>query len=1526
MRAVRRLLQVVALVGTLLVGVVALALIVSQTPWFRDWMRRYIVRESKQYLNGELSVGGLGGNLLFGVQVNDVALDMSGERVVAVRALEVDYSIFEIIASGVVLNEIKLVEPYVKLEKNADGWNLGRLVKEQEQEAEREGPGTPITLESILIQNGQVVIEDEIGTSGYELPEQVNNLNLDASFAYAPVHYSVVVNSASLTTTAPDFTLSKLAGKVAVRDDNVYVDGLTLRTGESALDVDGVVENYLEQPVLKLTTTGHVSLPEIGRLVPAASGYPLRPKFDIKATGPARALQLDLDVATEAGSVDGAVTADVAGPDLGMRGALEVNGLNLAPILKDPAQKSDITGKAQLDLQIAGSPEAAPVTDRMTGTFAFSGPTLSAAGYSARDVRVTGSFKEARINLDARANAYGGTATAKGYIVPPAEGRELSFELRGAADDVDLSGLPASTGAPALDSNLSVAEYRIAGDGKAISGTARLNASTVEGATLAQGTTAEFGTDPGGLTFSARGSVSDLNLSRIGGAMEIDALAKPAYDGDVNGRFDISGSLPPPPRGKAEESALTRLDLQAKGTLENSSIMGGRLPSMAYEAALAKGSLSIRADGSFEGFNPATLAERKDLEGSVSGTVDLTAQVEDLTGSITAQSITADGTVALEDSKVGGLQIDGATVTGRYAGEVADLKQLSVSGPDLKVDAAGRLALNQTGTSDLKYHVEAVDLAGLAGLAGQEGVSGSAVLDGVLTGNAASLQTTGTLDGSNLGYGENTALDLNSTYSVTVPELTFGKASVEADTKATFVKAGGLEINTLTAQTAYEGDRLTFDTTIQEETRQLQARGDVVLHTDHQEIHLPELALRTQGIEWRTAADQPATPAEAQALGNVPTIKYGRDRVELENVRLVSGNQVLDLSGTFALKGDPSGTLDVKAQNIDLQQLETLMLTDRGLAGTLSADATVSGTAEKPVVDGHVEIRNGAFQTYTYESLTADVDYSGTTIGLDATLQQSATEAFTAKGTLPMSLFEEGPGGHVAETPEDRIDLRVQSTDLGLGFVQGFTDAITNVTGTLKADVRVTGSGQDPHVTGFVDIKNGAFGVPMGGVSYTGLDTRIDLEEDRVKIRKFSIVDEEGQPLTVAGELAVHAREVGAVNINIGSDNFEIIDNQLGDVGIESDITITGELTRPVIKGTVRLEAARLEVDELLSMFYDPYAVEELPPVVSAERSIEGAGSAEQATQQALRRAPARAAGPAPAPGEAPKEAEAGEASAEAAAAEGGAFAPVTLDLRLVIPDNLVLRGNDLRPGGPTGASVGDMNITVGGDLEIRKEPGGPVLILGTVRTVRGTYEFQGRRFNLARGGTMRFMGEPQPNPSLDITATRQIPNTGVEAQIRIQGTAQQPELSLSSTPPLEESDILALIVFNRPINELGSGERVSLAATAGGIATGFIAAPLGESIGRALDLDLFEITTTTEEGDFGAGLTVGQQIGDDVYFKLRQQFGERSITEFLLEYQLTDFLRVQATAAPETTGAANRIGQRRIERAGIDLIFFFSY
>jgi translocation and assembly module TamB len=620
--------------------------------------------------------------------------------------------------------------------------------------------------------------------------------------------------------------------------------------------------------------------------------------------------------------------------------------------------------------------------------------------------------------------------------------------------------------------------------------------------------------------------------------------------------------------------------------------------------------------------------------------------------------------------------------------------------------------------------------------------------------------------------------------------------------------------------------------------------------------------------------------------------------------------------------------MQVHARNVDLAQVEALLLQNRGFSGRLTADATITGSIGEPSVDGKIEVTDGGFQTYKYQSLVADVDYTGKVTKLDATLQQAPGIAITARGTVPASFFQRSTGGHVAGTPDDAIDVRLQTPALNLGVIQGFTTAVTQVGGTLEADVRLTGSGRDPHVVGYVEIKDGAFAVPRFGTSYSGLDTRIDLEPDIVRVRRFEILDENGEQLAVAGQLAVHQdggrpggdegrpgrRQVGAVDFTLESQDFEIIDNELGDVGVGANLKITGQLTRPKLEGDIRVTAGRLELDRILRLFYDPYRVEALPEVVSAASTVETAGSAEEATRQALARA---GKGAAPAEAAAPVEAPPPPASL---------FENVALDLHVRIPDNLVARGRKLRPGGPTRAAIGDLNITLGGDLNVRKDAGGPVTLAGTVNTVRGTYKFQDRQFDLARNGTFRFTGDSDFNPVIDVTATRKIPDTGVEARVRITGTLQKPEIALSSTPPLEESDVLALIIFNRPINELGTTERTSLAVTAGGIATGFIATPLGESIGRALNLDIFEVSATSEGDSLGAALTIGQQIGSRTFLKLRQQFGERIYSEFLLEYQISDFMRLVGAAAPEPSGAANRIGQRRIELAGIDLIFFFSY
>jgi autotransporter translocation and assembly factor TamB len=1512
----RRTLQIVAFVGTLLIGIIALALIVSQTPWFRDWLRKYVIRQAGTYVNGTVSIGSLGGNLFYGVQLGDVAVDVNGEHVLTLKSVEIKYSLSELVAQGVTVRGIRLEEPYILARRDASGWNLAKLAKKQAQEADRKGPRKPLSLPSIEIVNGRVVVDDRAPSRTYRWPSRIDALHVKAGFEYAPVHYSVTLDHLSFAGKAPDLTVQKLVGRIGTRDDNLNFEKLFLQTAESSLTIDGVVRNYLAKPSLQITASSpRLSLPEFGGVLPVVQGYNLHPAFDVKAEGLQEALTLGLNVTSEAGHVTGNVVADLRTPDLGASGDVNVRNLDLAPILKSPPRKSDITGQAKVDLTFASAPASAPLIERLRGRVVFQGPKVVAEGYAASDVRVTADLAGRRINLDGRARAYGGSASAKGFIATAAApGQPVLFDLAGSASNINLAGLPQKLRAPRIPTNLNATAYHVkgsAGRTTSIEGTATMAQSTIAGGTILDGTSGEFSVTSGpgkaglqSLTYAARGEVKDLNLRSVGEAFQIVALAKPEYDSRINTTFDVKGS------GTTGE----RIRVDATGTATDSEIFGGRLPKMAYEAHLAENAIGGRANGEFQGFDPARIAANPRFKGTVTGTVDASFAVANLSAPITPDSVTADGRFTLVKSEVGGLQIDAADVQGQYANRRGTLRQATVKGPDIEVTASGPIALDETGTTNLKYHLAATNLENLGKLANQPGLSGSAVLDGTITGNAASLTIAGAVDGSNVAYQKNKALDLNSTYTVTVPNLDVARARVEADTNATFVEVGGMQLQTVTAKTTYVDKTLQFQAHLAEAPsggqRELDASGSVVFHPDHQEFHLPSLALRTQGVEWKTAPG-----AEA-------TVKYGANQIELLNVKLVNADQVLNVDGSFSLGDNPEiGSIKVHAENVDIAQVEKLALQNRGFSGKLNADVTIAGSAKAPSVTGHLEVRDGAFQQYTYQSLVADGTYANERIGIDARLVQSPGVELTAKGTVPLSALRSTPeaaGSHVQAAAADSIDLRIQSPRIELGLIQGFTNLVTNVTGTLQADVHVTGTGRDPHLNGYVDIQNGAFGLVPAGVGFSGLSTRLDLDSDRIRVPRFQILDENKHPLTIEGELAVHERQPGAVNISITSDNFQILDNELGEFNVETKLRLTGEVRKPRIEGELRTDVARIEVDRVLLMFSNPYSEEALPEVVSAQETTKSIKGADEATRDALEKGRQLSADAAPRQ----------NATAPAAAApQTGIFSALELDVHVIAPDNFVVRGEDIRPGGATAAQVGSVNTTVGADLRVTKRENGPITIRGTANTVRGFYEFQGRRFTVERGGTLQFHGLPQINPDLNVAAERLIPNTGVTARIHITGTARAPQIALSSNPPLDEADILSLIVFNRSVNELGTGERASLAETAGGIASGFVASSLGRSIGKALDVDLFEITTSdVDTGETAGGVTLGKQVTDKAFVRFRQQFGQRSFTEFMLEYQLAKFLRVETRVSPETSGVANRLTQRRVERAGLDLIFFFSY
>jgi len=213
--------------------------------------------------------------------------------------------------------------------------------------------------------------------------------------------------------------------------------------------------------------------------------------------------------------------------------------------------------------------------------------------------------------------------------------------------------------------------------------------------------------------------------------------------------------------------------------------------------------------------------------------------------------------------------------------------------------------------------------------------------------------------------------------------------------------------------------------------------------------------------------------------------------------------------------------------------------------------------------------------------------------------------------------------------------------------------------------------------------------------------------------------------------------------------------------------------------------------------------------------------------------------------------------------------------------------------------------------------------VRGPLTAVRGTYAFQGRRFDVLRDGEIRFTGGDEVNPSLSLTAARTI--SGVDARVRIQGTLRQPTLTLTSTPPLDTADILSLIVFNQPVNQLASEQQQMLGLRAAALASGFVTTPLVESLGRALGLQLLTVEPLSNETG-GVRLTVGQQFGDRLFATYSREFGYAGFNDLLLEYEISRAFRLRATFSDAPAVVRFQGLFRRLERSGVDLIFFFSY
>lgn len=578
-----------------------------------------------------------------------------------------------------------------------------------------------------------------------------------------------------------------------------------------------------------------------------------------------------------------------------------------------------------------------------------------------------------------------------------------------------------------------------------------------------------------------------------------------------------------------------------------------------------------------------------------------------------------------------------------------------------------------------------------------------------------------------------------------------------------------------------------------------------------------------------------------------------------------AGQQHVTAAGTWDTRG--GGAMRVAMQSV---RLESLLLDDDLLArygGVVDGTGVIGGTADHPTVTSDFRISAGRIRRLAYEAFGGHVEYRDDGLHLEVRLDQAPGVWLTGSGVVPLSVFDRSK-------PAEPLRLAVKSSDISLTLVEGVSDIVRNVTGRMRLDVTVVGTSSDPHFSGRVEVADASFDVVASGARYRNGRLALQLATDRVAVDLLHVEDEEGHPLEVTGSLGTHELRVGDLAVTVSARGFEVLRNEYGRVDIDAQLNLSGEFESPKLTGRLTVTGGALNVDRILDRtLFQPYAT--------------------QASVQPVDIDPIVALNP---------------------------WQRMGMDLELHVPGTLRMVGENVQvsPGTPLG--LGNINLRAFGDLYLYKDPAQPMYVNGSFDSLSGTYVFQGRRFDLDPVSSINFRGDL--NPELYVTVNRQI--SGVETRVSIVGPLAQPELRLASTPPLDPSDILSLIVFNTSTNELSALQQQQLAVRAGTLAAGFIAAPMVSALERTLGIDTLEIEPGADIRG-GPRVTVGNEIAPGLVARFSRQFGEGDYDEATLEYYLSRILRIRATFSDAGTLTA-RSPFRRVERAGIDLLLFFSF
>jgi translocation and assembly module TamB len=523
--------------------------------------------------------------------------------------------------------------------------------------------------------------------------------------------------------------------------------------------------------------------------------------------------------------------------------------------------------------------------------------------------------------------------------------------------------------------------------------------------------------------------------------------------------------------------------------------------------------------------------------------------------------------------------------------------------------------------------------------------------------------------------------------------------------------------------------------------------------------------------------------------------------------------------GRLRLEGfwsEAETSLKATLSALPIAPFAALVAPEAKLAGTLTGEARVNGTADEPRFDIKLEspaITSAMPAARGLPPLRFSVAANGTAAGAEARASVTGGNAVRLAATARLAGL--APDAALSGSITGRLDLASLVQPLLAAGAQ-------RVTGIANLNLRLEGSLAAPRLTGDASIANGSFRDLQHGVTLNEITAAITADDRRFNLTRFAARTAGGGSLGGSGMIDLGKPRL-PYEVRLNANAARPVNSDLGNATLDGALTLAGEaLGDSRITGKLLVRRAELRIPDRL-----PPSIRTLPGV--RERGQRPPGVAPLAP---------------PSRGNAPE----------------AKLPPIALDLTIEAPRAIFLRGRGLD------AELGG-EIRMGGTLAAPMLEGGFMLRRGTLVVLDRRLDLNRANISFDAGGIM---------PNLDVLATSRAEE--VEVNVAVEGPARDPKISFTSNPELPADEVLARLLFGRRGGELSPFQMLQLAEALAGATGRPLPGPGGvmERIRRTLALDRLSIGQE-KEGEQRAGeepgatLESGRYVADGVFVGVKQ-------------------------------------------------------